>query len=315
LRSPSSIAEQENKTYDPSQHSVVGTLTGTFFWRGLIEDILPPNTQGIVIVFENPCNPTFTYQVNGPRVEYLGRGDHHDYHYDDYRITSDFFHLDSFAVGTSMYSGPPLDREFCPFSVHVYPSYDFYVEYSTNDPIYFMAGAILIFVFTSAVFWLYDYTVQRRQRVVLNKAERSGAIVSSLFPAQVQEQLADAVIQKENVEDSSKNNKNKLLSSSGSTHIKATPRPSVKNYLEQGDDNNNNSTNNNSRIRIRSSPPIAELYENTTIFFADLVGFTQWSSTRTPGQVFFLLETIYGEWDIIAKRRRVFKVETIGGES
>ena len=236
LRAPSSIAKQENKTYDPSKHNVVGTLTGTFFWRGLIEDILPPSTQGIVIVFENPCNPTFTYQINGPRVEYLGRGDHHDDHYDDYRITSDLFHLRSFAVGSSMYSGPPLDEEFCPFSVNVYPSDTFYVEYSSKDPIYFMVGAILIFVFTSAVFGLYDYTVERRQRLVLNKAERAGAIVSSLFPAQVQEQLADAVIHKDKAEGNNKNNKNNYLSRNGSTQINAMSRPSVKNFLEQGDE-------------------------------------------------------------------------------
>jgi class 3 adenylate cyclase len=37
-----------------------------------------------------------------------------------------------------------------------------------------------------------------------------------------------------------------------------------------------------------------------------------WSSTREPCQVFILLETIYGHFDDIAKRRRVFKVETIG---
>ena len=45
---------------------------------------------------------------------------------------------------------------------------------------------------------------------------------------------------------------------------------------------------------------------------ADLAGFTKWSSTREPEEVFELLETIYGEFDKIALRRGVFKVETIG---
>ena len=44
----------------------------------------------------------------------------------------------------------------------------------------------------------------------------------------------------------------------------------------------------------------------------DLAGFTKWSSTREPEQVFELLETLYGEFDKIALRRGVFKVETIG---
>jgi class 3 adenylate cyclase len=44
----------------------------------------------------------------------------------------------------------------------------------------------------------------------------------------------------------------------------------------------------------------------------DIAGFTAWSSTRDPSQVFILLETIYSAFDVIASRNRVFKVETIG---
>ena len=51
----------------------------------------------------------------------------------------------------------------------------------------------------------------------------------------------------------------------------------------------------------------------STVFFADIAGFTAWSSTREPAQVFLLLQTLYQNFDLIAKRRRVFKVETIGG--
>lgn len=57
--------------------------------------------------------------------------------------------------------------------------------------------------------------------------------------------------------------------------------------------------------------PIANLFKETTIFFADLKGFTAFSSSRTPVEVFTLLETIYNQFDKAAKRRRVFKVETV----
>lgn len=63
---------------------------------------------------------------------------------------------------------------------------------------------------------------------------------------------------------------------------------------------------------IFKTKPIADLFPETTIMFADLVGFTAWSSTREPAQVFTLLETIYHAFDDIARRRRVFKVETVG---
>jgi len=58
--------------------------------------------------------------------------------------------------------------------------------------------------------------------------------------------------------------------------------------------------------------PIAELYASTTVLFADIAGFTAWSSARSPSEVFTLLETLYSAFDAIAKRRGVFKVETIG---
>ena len=46
--------------------------------------------------------------------------------------------------------------------------------------------------------------------------------------------------------------------------------------------------------------------------FADVEGFTAWSSVREPSQVFTLLETLYAAFDRVAVQRRVFKVETVG---
>jgi Adenylate and Guanylate cyclase catalytic domain len=58
--------------------------------------------------------------------------------------------------------------------------------------------------------------------------------------------------------------------------------------------------------------PLLLLQPEATIIFADIVGFTSWSSMREPSQVFTLLETIYHSLDQIANRRHVFKIETVG---
>jgi class 3 adenylate cyclase len=42
--------------------------------------------------------------------------------------------------------------------------------------------------------------------------------------------------------------------------------------------------------------------------FADISGFTSWSSTRNPEAVLRLLECIYRAFDLIAKAQRVYKV-------
>ena len=60
------------------------------------------------------------------------------------------------------------------------------------------------------------------------------------------------------------------------------------------------------------SSQIADLFPNCTVLFADIAGFTAWSSTRGPEHVFIMLETIYQGFDQLARRRKVFKVETIG---
>lgn len=60
-----------------------------------------------------------------------------------------------------------------------------------------------------------------------------------------------------------------------------------------------------------SSMPLAELFLDASIINADITSFDSWSSTRSPDQVFTLLETLFQHFDEIAKRRRIFKVGTL----
>jgi hypothetical protein len=71
---------------DPTSHDFLGFVCISIYWRDLLTDLLSPGSNGIVIVFENECNPSFTYEVNGPDVVYLGRGDLHDSKYDSAEI-------------------------------------------------------------------------------------------------------------------------------------------------------------------------------------------------------------------------------------
>ena len=56
------------------------------------------------------------------------------------------------------------------------------------------------------------------------------------------------------------------------------------------------------------SKPIADLFPYTTVMFADIVGFTAWSSVREPSQVFTLLESVFRSFDRLARRFNIFKV-------
>jgi class 3 adenylate cyclase len=270
-------------SFDPTTRKVAGIVSSTFYWTFYFENILPINRKGIYCVIENSFNQTFTYRIDGSEALYMGVGDLHDTKYDYLKVTSDMAsYLESHSsLKTTSYTIVPLNAEFNSYSLTIYPSQDTEDEYVNNEPVVLAITIVSVFLFTCLVFLVYDWYVARRQRIVMDRAVASGAIVSSLFPLQVRDNI---------YKESDKKTKAAFLS-------KAVDQ---NNYDEINDGD------------IVSSKPNAVLFPETTIMFADMAGFTAWSSTRGPVEVFELLETVYRSFDVIAARRRVFKVETIG---
>jgi len=54
----------------------------------MIKDVLPVGSDGVDVVFENKCNPSFTNQIQGPNDVYISHGDLHDDMYDKDEISS-----------------------------------------------------------------------------------------------------------------------------------------------------------------------------------------------------------------------------------
>jgi Adenylate and Guanylate cyclase catalytic domain len=283
--------------YNPNQHTTVGLIAASFYWRGMLRDLLPEGSNGIQIVFSNPCCSSFTYQIQGPSPMYLGVGDHHSAKYDSMGSHVKLHDLGTFAMRSSVYSGAPLDTEFCPYTLNVYPSDEMRASFISHNPILFTMIGVLIFAFTSLVFYLYDVKVQRRQDTVMRTAVRSTAIVSNLFPSAVRDRLY--------VEQPSPRGRNE-------SSRPETAKGRLQSYLRDNRTAETVPFLPESQAGLIAGTPIAELYPDTTVLFADIAGFTAWSSTRTPTQVFQLLENLYAGFDEIAKKRGIFKVETIG---
>jgi Adenylate and Guanylate cyclase catalytic domain len=170
----------------------------------------------------------------------------------------------------------------------------------TNRPDIFRGIVLLALFIVVGIFIAFDAYLDRHQNKVLNAAKQSDAIVRSLFPTAVTDRL---------YEEARKTEADKANEWKGS-HFE-TPKSRVKKFMRHPDGATIGSHDSEEGDQIMTDP-IADLFPNTTVLFADLAGFTAWSSEREPAQVFVLLETIYRAMDKAAKRMNIFKVETIG---
>jgi hypothetical protein len=287
------MMNNDGSDYVKDDDNLAAIFSMTFYWRDTIRDILPDGSNGILVVFENPCNPTYTYKINGPDVVFLGIGDAHDAKYEDMRVESLMSKLGDFVIQETQYSGLPVNDDFCPLTISVYPSAEMEDAHSTSTPWVFALVAVMVFMFTAATFLFYDIWVERRQKLVMKTAVATTALVSSLFP----EVVRDRIMPGGNDE---------------ALHDETLPKGRLESFLNNGHRSDNVFDSQQLNGSKQTAKPIAELFPETTVFFADIAGFTAWSSVREPAHVFTLLEAVYGSFDLVARRLGVFKVETIG---
>eukprot|EP00980_Cylindrotheca_fusiformis_P024504 scaffold11976_cov120-Cylindrotheca_fusiformis.AAC.5 len=158
-------------------------------------------------------------------------------------------------------------------TLDIYPTDELAVTFETSKPVLYTTVVVAIFAFTSLVFILYDYYVGRRQGKFMERIIKQDQIVSNVFPAAIRDRLYEG-------------------------GQRGLQNDALFDPLGGGGGT--------------AGSPLADLFPETTIVFADIAGFTAWASAREPAQVFILLETIYGAFDKHANRHSVYKVETVG---
>jgi len=241
-------------------------------WVSYFENLLPVGVEGIILVLSSTCIESDVFTYEINGLEATQLGN------------SDLHDTTYDSLGKS---GPFVSIDYDKSSVpngtcipeiviSLYPSKKFEESFYTNEATRYVLGIVGIFLFASLVFGIYDFCVRRRQNKVMARIIRQDKIVSNMFPTAIKDRLYG----------NSKSNQN-----------------SKELDLDGDFDDGDNSISDNQ---------IAELYPCVTIVFADIMGFTAWSSAREPSQVFTLLESIYGAFDKIAYRHEVFKVETVG---
>jgi hypothetical protein len=277
---------------------IIGHIVAVIPWGLFFQDVLQEGQNGVYAVLRESCGSSFTYIVNGRNATFLAEEDVHETAYDHMKRSTSFVAYDGDLDGIS--DGGLSDH--CEYTLDVYPSQVYEEKYQSSRPTIFTVGVVLVFVFTSVVFLMYDCFVRQRQQKVNRVAVKSNAIVTSLFPAQVRDKLFE-----DKNETSAKDRK-------ANPFKRANAGPVPGEHSESGVDGDDmvSPFMKGGGNHGEGSAPIADLFPSATVLFMDIAGFTAWSSAREPSQVFILLETIYHSFDKVAKHRRVFKVETIG---
>ncbi|CAB9525455.1 Receptor-type guanylate cyclase gcy (Partial), partial [Seminavis robusta] len=269
--------------------SIVAVLSAFLQWENFFINVLPESESGILLVIDGTCGAQrYSYRLDGKEAIFLNASDMHDRQFEDMKRVFEF-------APFAMLKNETDQQLFCQYSARIYPSEEWQSDFFTAQPYAYAFAVVGCFALTTLVFIIYDILVQRRQKKVMETATKTNAIVTSLFPSNVRSRLMEelAPAPEEKAKNAFLNTGSRLMA--GNNALAAVDESGVA-----------------TSETIFGSKPIADLFPATTIMFGDMVGFTAWSSAREPSQVFTLLETIYYSFDSIAKRRRVFKVETIG---
>eukprot|EP00980_Cylindrotheca_fusiformis_P003628 scaffold814_cov100-Cylindrotheca_fusiformis.AAC.10 len=273
--------------------TVVGVVMVVIPWDRYFRDFFHEETGDIHIVLDDgSCGSEYTFLVSGPKVSFVGEGNLHNAKYTSSARTREFI------TGA---------HTVCSFFFTVYRAHELYLD--EFDPISKIIPIIGLTIGFTIIFILYDVLLRKREERVVNVAERSNAIVAALFPAEFRDRLFGR-------------GEKDMASASDSTAAPESSKFRLKSFLAREEQTAKANENVNADLAaptlagmesaMYDTRPIADLFPIATIMFADIAGFTAWSSVREPSQVFTLLETVYQSFDNIAKRKRVFKVETVG---
>lgn len=306
---------QQSILFTPLYNSdeLQGSIQLTFDWSTILANGIG-EPYPMPVVLHNSCGGIVTYTVTGHTVQYLGEGDLHNATHKNYEQASSFETMKELWLarfGRSGQTGTPVANYFqsegrdevCSYKIRVYPGDDFVTQFYTCRPAIYAVAVALVFSVCVLCVYVYNLLVERRQKKVMTQAVEASSIVDSMFPSAFRDRLFG---NRSGVEDATG-----FFAKVAPPKIRLTTM--LSSIVANSDERNSRSRGSYSlSILNRLEEPIAEVFSSTTVIFADIAGFTAWSSEREPSQVFELLETLYRNFDIVAKRLGVFKVETIG---
>ena len=231
------------KLQDPTSE-LVGFLALVVPWDCYLANLLPQGINGVYAVLKNTCGQAHTYILRGNRADYLGEGDMHNENYHDTEV---IVPLTQYRFNETRYV-----EGHCVYSFYLYSSEEYESASETDLPVIFAVAVGVIFITMALTFLVYDRFVHRRNMKVVDAASKSNQILNTLFPQQVRDRL----FANKSDDDANVGTKSKLTNMMNSGDFAAGPSSD-----DEVDDD-----------IMYKTKPIADLFPETTILFADIAG-------------------------------------------
>jgi len=337
---PKLLSSNNNNNNNASALS--GVIGIELDWR----NVLLRRPAKLKVVLENSEGQNLLFDLDSNGARYLGEGQVDDSFSDQQLAQSSFDSFGTSCAGSGSTASINSNNTMA-YRLSIYSTQESQDYYQTNASWWwFVLTMVLLFLINTALFFLYAYIMSKRQRKTIRAAQRTSAVVNSLFPPNIRDRLLQTTSNRSDEEENRINNNNNRGSNANSfsegdnitSLLPEPPKVKLKTFLQRSEsglhdasdfnnDSNNGFSHHNNNNCLSSEPsfrnpkkggkfknvkPIADFFPHTTVMFADISGFTAWSSEREPVQVFCLLETLFLEFDHMLSLHNVFKVETIG---
>lgn len=245
-----------------SEGPAVATVGMEIEFTDLFRDILVDSFEVIQLVLQNKCGGVFTIEISGPDAQYQAEGEAR-FFIDD--VSGYQPRNTTYAELDALFEQHSLGNTFeCSYVLTSFASETFASHFLTTLPNVYRAIVLAFFFMLTCILVGYDCLIERRQTNVVNAAERSDALVRSLFPMEVRNRLYEEAERREEEKKLAQQQKtdraNWKVSGADGKRFILSPKTKMK-TMELDSEHHNS-----------GSDPIADLYPNTTILFSDLAG-------------------------------------------
>ena len=169
---------EENVEYGPASEiyvpihteankSVVhGVVSLRFYWKDVLLNIAPPGLGTVTVVIANACNETFSYRLESNDAIFLGFGAIYD---KQYRHLEENFTVS--LDGGAQSNNSSFQEGNCTYILSFFPTENREKAYKTSNPIILACATLIMFLFTTAHFTLYDYVVEFKNQEVMKSGK------------------------------------------------------------------------------------------------------------------------------------------------